>query len=283
MSSQALYRQVYQSILPAVRQERECQAITQCLLAHYLQLDPVTIVLDDPVTLSYAQKRRLRVAIQRLKKQEPIQYILGEASFLGRSFQVTPAVLIPRPETESLVQYIIDEELPSGTRVLDIGTGSGCIAITLQRELCDATVHALEIAPEALHIAQINAQQLGATIHWIQADVLHEPLPNQKWDIIVSNPPYVRITEKVQMQRCILAYEPAKALFVPDECPLIFYERIIALAAHHLTPAGKLYLEINEALGVEVANLLVRANFQEVSIKQDLNGKDRWTVSTLTT
>lgn len=280
MSSKSLYWEIYQAILPSVQQEQECQAITQRLLSHYFQLDPVRIALEKPITPSPAQRQLLSVAIERLKNQEPIQHVLGEAHFLGRDFQVSPAVLIPRPETEALVQYIIDENPQVGPHVLDIGTGSGCIAITLQQALSQATVHALEIDPEALKIAQINAKRLGATVHFIQADILHEPLPAQHWDIIVSNPPYVRISEQKQMQRRVLAYEPARALFVPDEQPLIFYEKIVALAPQYLAPAGKLYLEINEAFGAAVASLLIHTGFEAVCIRKDLHGKDRWVAGT---
>jgi release factor glutamine methyltransferase len=280
MSSKSLYWEIYQAILPSIQQEQECQAITQRLLSHYFQLDPVRIALEKPITPSPAQRQLLSVAIERLKNQEPIQHVLGEAHFLGRDFQVSPAVLIPRPETEALVQYIIDENPQVGPHVLDIGTGSGCIAITLQQALSQATVHALEIDPEALKIAQINAKRLGATVHFIQADILHEPLPAQHWDIIVSNPPYVRISEQKQMQRRVLAYEPARALFVPDEQPLIFYEKIVALAPQYLAPAGKLYLEINEAFGAAVASLLIHTGFEAVCIRKDLHGKDRWVAGT---
>jgi release factor glutamine methyltransferase len=281
VSSKALYRQVYEDILPAVLEKQECLAITQRLLEHYFQLDPIHSILDESIHLTSSKKKLLSAAIARLKNQEPIQYVLGEAPFLGRYFQISPAVLIPRPETEALVQYIIDNNPQGGARVLDIGTGSGCIAITLQKELLQATVHALEVDPEALHIAQINAKRLSAIVQFMQADILHEPLPTQRWDIIVSNPPYVCIAEQKQMQRRVLAYEPAKALFVPDEQPLIFYEKIVALAPQHLAPAGKLYLEINEAFGTAIASLLINAGFEEVCIRQDLHGKDRWAACTL--
>lgn len=281
ISSKLLYQQTYQALLPTIQHERECQAITQQLLEHYYELDAVQIVLDESITPPPTQEKLLSVAISDLKKQEPIQYVLGKAPFLGRYFQVSPAVLIPRPETEALVQYVISKKPQAGVRVLDIGTGSGCIAITLKKELGEATVHALEVSPEALHMAQVNAQRLDAAIHWIQADILSEPLPSRRWDIIVSNPPYVRISEKTQMHRRVLAYEPARALFVPDENPLLFYKKIIALAPQHLTPAGKLYLEINETMGAAVAGLFIDAGFEEVSIEQDLHGKNRWVAGTL--
>jgi release factor glutamine methyltransferase len=280
-SSKALYWQVYQALLPTIREKAECQAMAQQLLEHYFRLDSVSVIIDEPVTLSPAQSQLVSAAIERLKRQEPIQYILGEAPFLGRNFQVSPAVLIPRPETEALVQYIVDQNPQTGARVLDIGTGSGCIAITLQQELSQTTVYALDVDPEALHVAKTNAQRLGAAVHFIQADILHEPLPAQYWDIIVSNPPYVCIAEQKGMQHRVLAYEPARALFVPDEHPLIFYEKIVDLASQHLAPAGKLYLEINEAFGAAAADLLIRAGFEAVCIRQDLHGKDRWVEGTL--
>jgi release factor glutamine methyltransferase len=280
-SSKALYWQVYQALLPTIRETTECQAMTQQLLEHYLQLDSVSVIIDEPVACSPAQRQLVSAAIERLKKQEPIQYVLGEAPFLGRNFLVSPAVLIPRPETEALVQYIVDKNPQAGARVLDIGTGSGCIAITLQQELSQATVHALDVDPEALHVAKTNAQRLGATVHFMQADILQEPLPAQYWDLIVSNPPYVCIAEQKKMQHRVLAYEPAKALFVPDEQPLIFYERIVTLASRHLAPAGQLYLEINEAFGTAVANLLIRVGFETVCTGHDLHGKDRWIAGTL--
>jgi release factor glutamine methyltransferase len=255
--------------------------MAQQLLEHYCELDAVSIIVDEIFTFSPARRQLVSAAIERLKRQEPIQYVLGEVLFLGRNFRVSPAVLIPRPETEALVQYIIDQNPPTGARVLDIGTGSGCIAITLQQELSQATVYALDVDPEVLHVAKTNAQRLGATVHFMQADILHEPLPAQHWDLIVSNPPYVCIAEKKKMQYRVLAYEPAKALFVPDEQPLVFYEKIIALAPRHLAPAGKLYLEINETFGAAVTNLLVRAGFEAVCIRQDLHGKDRWIAGTL--
>jgi release factor glutamine methyltransferase len=276
MSSKALYSQVYQALFPAIQQERECQAIVQRLLGHYFQLNSISLALDEPINLSPTQNSLLLAAIERLNHQEPIQYVLGIAPFLGRDFRVTPAVLIPRPETEALVQYIVDHNPQEGTRVLDIGTGSGCIAITLQQELSRTIVHALEVDPEALHIAQGNAKKLGAIVHFIQADILHDPLPAQHWDIIVSNPPYVRIAEQKYMQRCVLAHEPAKALFVSDEKPLVFYEKIVALAPYHLSPAGKLYLEVNQVFGKAVARLLICAGFERVCVVQDLHGKDRW-------
>ena len=275
-SSKKLSQSMYKALLPTIQHPRECQTIVQRILDHYLQLDTTQLLLDVPVTISATQQQLLYDVLQRLKDEEPLQYILGIAPFLGRDFQVNPSVLIPRPETELMVQHILNENPQKGLQVLDLCTGSGCIAITLQQELAEATVCALDIDAAALRTAQANAQNLGATVQFLQADLLHDPLPCQRWDLIVSNPPYVRLAERAQMQRRVLDYEPAHALFVPDEQPLLFYEQIVALAPEHLTPDGKLYLEINEALGTEVAHLLTKAGLAAVRILPDLHGKYRW-------
>lgn len=276
VSTRTLYKQVYDALWPTLQEERECEAITQRLLARYWQLAPIDKVLDSPIILTAEEIQLLATAIERLNQHEPVQYVLGEAPFLGRNFRVNPAVLIPRPETEAMVQDIINDKPPKGAHLLDLCTGSGCIAITLQLTLAQAQVWGLDIDPAALQTAQANAQQLGANVQWLQADLLYDPLPNHHWHLIVSNPPYVLPSEQSQMHPRVLDHEPAQALFVPEEQPLVFHERIVGLATQHLTPRGKLYLEINEALGAAVANLLSQAGFEAVSIGQDLHGKDRW-------
>lgn len=274
-----LYTAIYQAILPTIKHPREAQAIIQRILEHYFQYDQVSRVLDKPLTITQAKQQLLEETIQRIRKHEPIQYILGEAPFLGRDFKVSPAVLIPRPETEELVYHIIQENAQPGLAILDIGTGSGCIAITLQKALPAAQVEALDISQQALDIAQSNAQRWQTDIHLIQADILRDPLPTKHWDIIVGNPPYVRLSEQKWMQRRILDYEPRQALFVANDDPLVFYERIIALAPAHLRQRGKIYLEINEAFGRAIAHLLAEARFEAIRVRQDLQGKDRWVVA----
>lgn len=274
-SIRALYENLYQRILPAVQSADECSAITLRLLDHYYQYDAVTVALNKRISPGLPTNV-LQDIVVRLHQQEPIQYILQTAHFLDLTLMVTPAVLIPRPETEELISLILRENTLAGIEVLDIGTGSGCIAIALQQGLPHAYVDAVDISEQALEVARHNATLYQASINWYQLDVLRQPLPNKKWDIIVSNPPYVATSEKQQMQQRVLGYEPAGAIFVPDATPLLFYERIAELASTHLKPTGKLYLEINERFGPDLTRLFTKYLFKEVSIGKDFRGKDRW-------
>jgi release factor glutamine methyltransferase len=274
-TSKDLYNNLYRRILPSVESTGECRAVVLRLLDYYFQIDTIALTLNKPLVHELSIDI-LADVVQRLYKQEPIQYILEEAPFMNRDFFVTTSVLIPRPETEELVQLILKENRTPGLRVLDIGTGSGCIAITLAKDLRDAQVDGLDISPQALEVARYNAQHLQAAINWIEADVLQHPLPEKKWDIIVSNPPYVCLSEQEQMKQCVLAYEPTQAIFVSDKTPLIFYEKIIELASTHLQPTGKLYLEINEKFGATLVSKLANKQFKDIHIGQDFQGKDRW-------
>ncbi|MEO1300989.1 MAG: peptide chain release factor N(5)-glutamine methyltransferase [Bacteroidota bacterium] len=266
---------LYRAILPTVQQHDEAEAIIRRILQDVFHHDTTNRLLGHTLYITPAQQQWLVDAIQRLQQHEPIQYILGQAPFLGRDFTVSPAVLIPRPETEAWVDHIIQHHPQTGLAILDIGTGSGCIAITLQKALDTARVDALDISWPVLNIALGNARRWGARIQGIQADIF-QYVPTQTWDIIVSNPPYVRLSEKDSMAQTVWAYEPGQALFVPDEDPLIFYKHIIALARSHLNPKGSIYLEINEAFGQPVQALLGEAGLQDVHLYQDLQGKDRW-------
>lgn len=274
-TTRALYDNLYQRILPAVQSPGECRSITLRLLNHYYQSDAIAVALDTKLSAGLSTDI-LEGIVARLHQQEPIQYILQTAYFLDLEFMVTPAVLIPRPETEELVSFILHENRAPGLQVLDIGTGSGCIAITLQQKLPNAQVDALDISEQALQVARLNASHHQAHISWHQMDVLHDSLPEKKWDIIASNPPYVCASEKQHMQQRVNFYEPAQALFVSDETPLLFYERIAKLASTHLKPTGKIYLEINERFGADLAKLLDTYEFRAICIGKDLQGKDRW-------
>jgi release factor glutamine methyltransferase len=227
--------------------------------------------------LSEEEQSEIEKIVARLKNHEPIQYILGETEFYGLPFYAVPGVLIPRPETEELVQWIIQENQHPSPTILDIGTGSGCIAISLRKNIDQATILACDISPICLETARRNAELNAVTVSVFAYDVLNgtPEVSFPKLDVIVSNPPYVRENEKPLMEKNVLDYEPKLALFVPDESPLIFYERIADFALIHLKENGRLYFEINEAFGPECDEMLRRKGFSEVVIKKDINGKDR--------
>ena len=223
----------------------------------------------------YAQE--IEVILQKLRAHEPIQYVFGHTEWMGLDLRVTPATLIPRPETAELVEWVLhvaDKHRP--LRVLDIGTGSGCIAIALKKAAPNWQVTGLDISNEALEVAKENAQRNNVTIHWQQADILSLcSLPMV--DIIVSNPPYICEKEKVDMQARVLDYEPARALFVPDNDPLLFYRKIASLKG-----ASMLFFEINEAYGEQVCSMLRTIGYTNVERKEDIYGKPRMVFGRLT-
>lgn len=217
--------------------------------------------------------------LERLKTGEPIQYILGKGPFYGREFFVSPATLIPRNETEELVHLIIKENPRAGLRLLDIGTGTGCIPISLALEMTDPEVYAMDISEEALMIARKNADELGAKVTFSKCDILIQTPGVGKLDILVSNPPYIPEQEKSMMHKNVLDFEPKLALFVSNDDPLIFYRAIAEKGKQLLKSGGKLYFEINEKYGKEVAGLLEDLGFIEVKVLKDLNGRDRIAVA----
>lgn len=222
-------------------------------------------------------------ALQLLKQEQPIQYILGETEFYGLPYKVNEHTLIPRPETEELVEWIIKKEPRFKTqslKILDIGTGSGCIAVSLAKNLPKATVYALDISKEALKVAKLNAELNDVKVEFIEANILkadtwNTEFKNLNFDVIVSNPPYVRELEKQQMQPNVLNNEPHLALFVKDENPLLFYNAITQFAVNNLSQNGMLFFEINEYLGKEMIQLLVENKFADIVLKQDIFKKDR--------
>ena len=264
-------RQSLQDIYPP----EEVKALTMLICCDMLCLDALDIYLGKDMILSECKKRELENIIFRLQKNEPIQYIRGFAEFDGRRFKVAPGVLIPRPETVELVELVARENA-SARRLLDIGAGSGYIAISLDKKLPEAEVEAWDISEDALAIARENNKELAADVTFLQRDVLSDDWEKApSFDVIVSNPPYVTEAEKKDMDANVLDWEPELALFVPDDDPLRFYRRIADLGRELLLPDGKLYFEINQAYGRETAHILEMNQYHDVRVIRDIFGKER--------
>ena len=246
---------------------REAKAIARLVLEERFGLTMADVLCgktgDDAV---------LRHIQQRLLQGEPVQYVLGVAEFGGRQFRVAPGVLIPRPETLELCQWVEEER---GTTILDIGTGSGCIACTLAAELPEAQVTAWDISEAALSVARENAKRTNVHVSFEQVDALNIPLTPDKWDIIISNPPYICEQERATMERHVLDYEPSLALFVPDEDPLLFYRAIADYARQSLTAGGSLFFEINPLYAEQLKSLLSAMSYHHIEVRDDQYGKPR--------
>lgn len=262
--------------------ETEIRSFLSIVLEEYLDLQRIDLITRPELLIPLEQVKKLRNVINRLKDQEPIQYIVGKTEFYGLPFIVNNHVLIPRPETEELVEWVISEtsELQSSKdskpiSLLDIGTGSGCIPISIKKNRPLVEVSAIDVSKDALQLAAQNTKLNEVKINFIQKDILSVSDLGQKFDIIVSNPPYVRELEKEQMKANVLDYEPELALFVTNEDPLLFYRKIAELARDHLSENGILFFEINEYLGKEMLEMLRLLGFQNVLLKKDLFGKDR--------
>jgi release factor glutamine methyltransferase len=279
--------QVYTHLLTelkAVFAYDEAREMAFRLLEHHLQISRAKIVVKFSIEIPDSSLPPLALALDDLLAHKPLQYVLGKVQFLENDFQVNKNVLIPRPETEELVQTIIKElktvvtDINFPMKILDIGTGSGCIAVTLKNYFPDMIVFALDKSEQALQVARTNAQNNRTDIVFCQADILDfdtlEGLP--EFDIIISNPPYVLESEKKLMQKNVLDFEPAEALFVPDDKPLLFYEAIADFASMNLRSGGYIFLEINESFGEELKSLYLRLGFADVEVKKDLSGKDRF-------
>ncbi|WP_367182401.1 peptide chain release factor N(5)-glutamine methyltransferase [Winogradskyella sp.] len=250
---------------------------------HYLNISRIQLTLEPELTFTTSETDIFFKTLEDLKRQKPIQYILGETEFYGLIFKVNSNVLIPRPETEELVDWIIKSHSDiknKRLKILDIGTGSGCIAISLAKHLPNVEVSALDISKEAIEVARHNADINNVDVAFIEADILNKSnwdlsFDILEFDIIVSNPPYVRQLEKAEMKPNVLDNEPDLALFVPNENPLMYYEAIMNFTVNNLKPQGHLYFEINQYLGNDTEQLLIDANFQNVELRKDLNGNDR--------
>jgi len=256
--------------------ETEVNSFFYLLTETILNMKRIDVALHIENLISGQSYERFQEAIAELQNYKPIQYIIGETEFYGLKIKVDNSVIIPRPETEELVDWIIKENQPKDSiSILDIGTGSGCIAITLAKHLPNAKVFALDISKEALKIAKANAALNSVEIEFIEADVLDCNFGNLNFDIIVSNPPYVRELEKDTMTDNVLKYEPHLALFVKNEDPLIFYKKIVVLSKSLLNKNGQLYFEINEYLVNDTKVLMEQENFKDIKLRQDVFEKDR--------
>lgn len=258
---------------------QEAANLSRIICCEMLGQSSVDYYLGKDMVLSLKEEKELEGILSRLCNFEPIQYVQGTARFLGRSFKVAPGVLIPRPETEELVEGMLKEISPA-SRILDIGTGSGCIAVTLSKELPEAEVVGWDVSEEALAIARANNDLLQASVQFALCDVLaYQPTAEERFDVIVSNPPYVTESEKHDMEENVLGWEPFSALFVPDTDPLLFYRRIGQLGQEMLPGGGRLYFEINRAFGDATAAMLCGQGYTDVHIRKDISGNDRYVIA----
>lgn len=271
------FAQSFQSTLKEDYPLTEIRQFIRLIFEDLLSFSSTDLMLKGETVLSEGQLSRLNEITDRLKSHEPIQYIIGTTEFYGLTLMVKPGVLIPRPETEELVDWILKDDSVDKSKVLDIGTGSGCIALSLKSHCTDADVQAWDFSAQALEIAQDNGQQLHLDVQFLLQDVLkvQSEQVEDRFSCIVSNPPYVRLLEKTMMEGNVLEHEPHSALFVDDHDPLIFYRTIAQLGLTLLKKGGTLFFEINEFLGEEMRILLVDLGYQEVICRKDLNGKDR--------
>jgi len=244
-------------------------------------LSKIELALNPNLEFSGLEIKKMDFYFSELRKQKPIQYLIGTTDFCGLSFEVNPSVLIPRPETEELVEWIVSEnKTKTKLKILDIGTGSGAIAITIAKKL-NAEVFAFDISENALQIAQRNADKNQVFVHFITFDILKDNWEGTSFDIIVSNPPYVRESEKTTIKENVLQYEPHLALFVPDENPLLFYEKIADFTLKNLRKNGQLFLEINQYLAHQTFELLKNKGFSNIYVKKDIYQNDRMIVANL--
>ena len=260
--------------LKAYYPESEISGFVRIITEHITH-KPYPLATLENEGLSDKQKSELETIIERLKVYEPIQHITGETEFFGLPFHVNKNVLVPRPETEELVELILKENIQSGSKVLDIGTGSGAIAIAVAKHLEKTAVVAWDVSVEALKVARQNARLNGVNIFFSEVDILNDCPADNKFDIIVSNPPYIMDSEKGEMDNNVLDYEPHTALFVPDDNPLLFYNRIADIALKLLNPKGTLYFEINRAKGKETVKMLKDKGFIDVALYKDISENDR--------
>lgn len=268
------YRELWRTLEPLYG-NGEARAVTDYVLDVCFGLSKADILCGAVEEMTAEKTAELNKIFGRLMEGEPVQYVLGRAEFSGRWFNVRPGVLIPRPETEELCAWITADSKASGSpKVLDIGTGSGCIAITLQLDMPESKVTAWDISADALDVARENAKQLGANVNFVKLDALNAK-PEGEWDVIVSNPPYICEKEKKDMAVNVLEHEPHTALFVPDADPLLFYRAITRLAVQTLSKGGRLYFEINPIYADDTCHMMRAEGMTAVELRSDMYGKQR--------
>lgn len=271
------FRTTFYKRLQSHYPDTEIAGMYGLILEKYKGISRVEATLQAQNEINPSVLEKLEVALCRLEKQEPIQYIIEEAYFRGLRFYVNSSTLIPRPETEELVSWIVSDNKESShiLHAVDIGTGSGCIALALKNELQESKITAIDISDKALEVVKRNAENLNLSIETLQLDILNDRLPKKKLDFIVSNPPYVCETEKSDMRSNVLDYEPSLALFVKDSDPLLFYRRILELATESVKENGSVYFEINERFAEETIRLADSLGWRKSVVKKDIFGRDR--------
>jgi release factor glutamine methyltransferase len=276
------FKKTFISKLNSIYDEMEIESFFYMILEHKKKLNRIDLALDQNLILSKSEIQDFESILSKLARQIPIQYLLGESHFFGLVFEVNPSVLIPRPETEELVEWILKDEnivekqkSNQEIQVLDIGTGSGCIAISLGKNITNAQVLAFDVSEKALEIAQKNADTNNLKVNFVLQNILTTKDLPQKYDVIVSNPPYVRMLEKKEISTNVLDNEPHLALFVENDDALIFYRKIGALAKNHLLETGALFFEINQYLAAETKQLMLDLGYVNIELKKDVYGNDR--------
>lgn len=278
------YRTQFIQELSPIYDAGEAESFFYLILEDKKKLKRIDLALHPDLVFSAEEIAIWNTILEQLKQEIPVQYLLGRTSFYGLEFEVNENVLIPRPETEELVEWIIESQMSKAeghnVKILDIGTGSGCIAVSLAKNIQNAQVFAIDVSEKALATAQKNAKNNDVNVTFIQKNILQTQDLEQQFDIIVSNPPYVRELEKVEIKKNVLDNEPHLALFVDDNDALIFYRKIAELAQKNLSPSGQLFFEINQYLGKEMIDLLEKMNFRTIELRKDIYGNDRMIRST---
>ncbi len=274
----------YSGALTKLYDEQEAKTLAKMVFQEVMHINPAQLLSEPLRLLTESEILALHFTFKELLKGKPLQYITGKAYFKGLELKVEPGVLIPRPETEELVDLVLNDfKTTQRIRIMDVGTGSGCIAVSLAKALIDAKVFAVDVEAKALSLARLNAEKYRVNIECINLDILNSEtwytLPSPI-DGVVSNPPYVLASERSIMHTNVKDFEPPEALFVPDENPLIFYKAIGKAAMRIIRPQGKLYFEINEKMGKQVAQLLFEEGYHNVLVMKDYRGKDRFVVAT---